>query len=245
MAVPEGFTVGVVGPAVDEPAIRHTVTAEKAPMQLHSNPDPLQELGSPTVRTLVVGEDPLVRESVVRRVRGRASESEAASAAETSARMGAEVVLWDLGPSTSGGAGFQFDTIGAPVIVLAPADAKALPLVSAGAAGVLRRNVTGEALRSAIDSVKQGLKVIDPELLDTPSRIGAPTATRAAASLTPREHDVLELLAVGLSNKQIASKLGISSHTAKFHIGAILSKLDAATRTEAVVRAVQRGLIVV
>lgn len=214
-------------------------------MQLHSNPDPLQELVSPTsIRTLVVGEDPLVRESVVRRVRGRASESVTASAAEAATRTSAEVVLWDLGPSTSGGQGFRFDTVDAPVIALAPSDAKALPLLSAGAAAVLRRDVSGDALRSAIDSVAQGLRVIDPELLDTPSR-STPTAARGATALTPREHDVLELLAVGLSNKQIAAKLGISSHTAKFHIGAILSKMDAATRTEAVVRAVQRGLIVV
>ncbi len=214
-------------------------------MQLHSNPDPLQELVSPTsIRTLVVGEDPLVRESVVRRVRGRASESVTASAAEAAARTSAEVVLWDLGP-TAGGQGFRFDTMDAPVIALAPSDAKALPLLSAGAAAVLRRDVSGDALRSAIDSVTQGLRVIDPELLDTPSRNASPTAARGTAALTPREHDVLELLAVGLSNKQIAARLGISSHTAKFHIGAILSKMDAATRTEAVVRAVQCGLIVV
>jgi DNA-binding NarL/FixJ family response regulator len=221
------------------------VFAQKAPMQLHSNPDPLQELVSSAPRTLVVGEDPLVRESVVRRVRGRASESVTASAAEAAASSGADVVLWDLGPSSSGGPGQRFDSLNVPVIALAPAGAKALPLLSAGAAAVLRRDVSGDALRSAIESVKQGLRVIDPELLDTPSRNEAPTASRGAAELTPREHDVLELLAVGLSNKQIAAKLGISSHTAKFHIGAILSKMDAATRTEAVVRAVQRGLIVV
>ena len=216
-------------------------------MQLHSNPDPLQELVSTSagagLSTLVVGEDPLVRESVVRRVRGRASESATATAAEAVATSGADVVLWDLGPTPSGG--HRFDSVNVPVIALAPADAKALPLLSAGAAAVLRRDVSGDALRSAITSVKQGLRVIDPQLLDTPTRTEAPTASRGAAELTPREHDVLELLAVGLSNKQIAAKLGISSHTAKFHIGAILSKMDAATRTEAVVRAVQRGLIVV
>lgn len=222
------------------------VSSQKAPMQLHSNPDPLADLvGHTAIRTLVVGEDPLVRESVVRRVRGRASESSSSSAAEAAARSDAEVVLWDLGPTTSSSSGYRFDSVKAPVIALAPADAKALPLLSAGAAAVLRRDVSGDALRSAIHSVKHGLRVIDPELLETPARAEAPTAARGTAELTPREHDVLELLAVGLSNKQIAAKLGISSHTAKFHIGAILSKMDAATRTEAVVRAVQRGLIVV
>ncbi len=218
-------------------------------MQLHSNPDPLQELAAPAARTLVVGEDPLVRESVVRRMRGRASESAASAVVEAAARARAEVILWDLGPSaataTSDNLSTRFDGVEAPVIALAPAEAKALPLLSAGAAAVLRRDASAEALRSAVDSVKQGLIVIDPALLEVPARTSTPTAARGATELTPREHDVLELLAVGLSNKQIAAKLGISSHTAKFHIGAILSKTDAATRTEAVVRAVQRGLIVV
>ncbi len=214
-------------------------------MQLHSNPDPLQELAAPAARTLVVGEDPLVRESVVRRMRGRAAEAAASAVVEAAARARAEVILWDLGPSAAGATSAQFDTIEVPVIALAPADAKALPLLSAGAAAVLRRDASAEALRSAVDSVNQGLRVIDPALLEIPARTSTPTAARGATELTPREHDVLELLAVGLSNKQIAAKLGISSHTAKFHIGAILSKMDAATRTEAVVRAVQRGLIVV
>ena len=147
------------------------VSTQEAPMQLHSNPDPLQELVS-AQPVLVVGEDPLVRESVVRRVRGRASESVSSSAAEAAARTSAEVVLWDLGPSTAGNHGYRFDSVQAPVIALAPADAKALPLLSAGAAAVLRRDVSGDALRSAIDSVKQGLKVIDPELLDTPLGVG-------------------------------------------------------------------------
>jgi two-component system, NarL family, nitrate/nitrite response regulator NarL len=62
-------------------------------------------------------------------------------------------------------------------------------------------------------------------------------------SLTAREHEVVQLMAEGLSNKQIADRLGISSHTAKFHVNAVLAKLDASTRTEAVVRALQRGVV--
>ena len=61
--------------------------------------------------------------------------------------------------------------------------------------------------------------------------------------LTPREREVLELLAHGLSNRQIAERLGISEHTAKFHVAAISGKLGAASRTEAVSRGVRRGLI--
>lgn len=61
--------------------------------------------------------------------------------------------------------------------------------------------------------------------------------------LTPREVEVLELLAEGLSNKTIAAHLGISDQTVKFHVASICGKLDAVNRTDAVRRAVRRGLI--
>jgi len=61
--------------------------------------------------------------------------------------------------------------------------------------------------------------------------------------LTPREFDVLALMAEGASNKAIARQLGISVHTAKFHVGSILDKLDATGRTDAVAHAARRGVI--
>ena len=61
--------------------------------------------------------------------------------------------------------------------------------------------------------------------------------------LTPREHDVLVLMAEGASNKTIARRLGISVHTAKFHVGSLLDKLDATGRTDAVAHAARRGVI--
>ena len=61
--------------------------------------------------------------------------------------------------------------------------------------------------------------------------------------LTPREGEVLRLLADGLGNKDIAVKLGISEHTIKFHIHSLLGKLGAASRTEAVTRGLRSGLI--
>ena len=61
--------------------------------------------------------------------------------------------------------------------------------------------------------------------------------------LTPREQEVLALLAEGASNKTIAQRLGISVHTAKFHVGQLLDKLDAMGRTDAVAHAVQRGVL--
>ena len=63
------------------------------------------------------------------------------------------------------------------------------------------------------------------------------------AALTPREREVLALLAEGASNKAIARRLGISTHTAKFHVGSLLDKLDATGRTDAVAHAARRGVI--
>ena len=68
-------------------------------------------------------------------------------------------------------------------------------------------------------------------------------AVEADAGLTPREAEVLALLAEGASNKVIARRLGISIHTAKFHVGSILDKLDATGRTDAVAHAARRGVI--
>ena len=62
-------------------------------------------------------------------------------------------------------------------------------------------------------------------------------------ALTPREMEVFEMLAEGFSNKQIAAKLHISEHTAKFHVNSILGKLHAGTRTEAVMRGIRRGIL--
>ncbi|HXN41970.1 MAG TPA: response regulator transcription factor, partial [Myxococcaceae bacterium] len=64
-------------------------------------------------------------------------------------------------------------------------------------------------------------------------------------TLTPRETEVLQLLSRALSNKEIAQRLGITEHTAKFHVNSILGKLGAQSRTEAVVKAARRGLVLI
>lgn len=112
-----------------------------------------------------------------------------------------------------------------------------------------------------------GIEIDDPELADRlASLLGGVAGLRLAApgepatvaivsrrqreaaeagdiELTPRELDVLALLAEGASNKTIARQLGISVHTAKFHVGSILDKLDATGRTDAVAHAARRGVI--
>ena len=75
------------------------------------------------------------------------------------------------------------------------------------------------------------------------TRIGDSMETERFARLSPREGEVFRLLVADLPNKAIARRLGISFHTVKFHVAAILAKLDADSRTEAVTKAAQLGLV--
>ncbi len=73
--------------------------------------------------------------------------------------------------------------------------------------------------------------------------VAGTTLTEAGAQLTARELEVLRLMADGLGNKGIATALGISSHTAKYHVASVLAKLDAQSRTEAVTKGLREGLL--
>jgi DNA-binding NarL/FixJ family response regulator len=107
-------------------------------------------------------------------------------------------------------------------------------LLEAGYRAVLPRDVEPDVLLAAIRAVMAGLVVHSD--VPSPSREGVP-------DLTPRELEVLELLAQGFSNREIGEVLDISSHTAKFHVQGLLDKLDATTRTEAAVRAARMLII--
>ena len=78
---------------------------------------------------------------------------------------------------------------------------------------------------------------------DSARPVGGATASEAGALLTPRELEVLRLMADGLGNKGIGAALGISSHTAKYHVASVLAKLDAQSRTEAVMKGLREGLL--
>jgi DNA-binding NarL/FixJ family response regulator len=112
----------------------------------------------------------------------------------------------------------------------------------------LPRDTTAERLVAAIEAVVGGLVAVDPSLAGRLLARGAPGSSVSAAesggeALTEREREVLQLVALGLPNKQIARRLGISEHTVKFHVAAILAKLGAASRTEAVHLGARRGLV--
>lgn len=111
----------------------------------------------------------------------------------------------------------------------------------------LLRDATADEILAALRAVTRGLVVLDPAIARV-SLVRAPTPVRyldeLGESLTERETEVLQLLALGLPNKTIATRLGISEHTAKFHVGSIMAKLGAQSRTEAVALAARRGLLV-
>ncbi|MDQ2682135.1 MAG: response regulator transcription factor, partial [Chloroflexota bacterium] len=100
-------------------------------------------------------------------------------------------------------------------------------------------------LGAAIAALANGLRVYDPVLSQRTGNalMGSAQGPDAPNPLTPRERQVLELVARGYPNKSIAYELGISEHTAKFHVGSLLTKLDAASRAEVVTNATRRGLL--
>lgn len=119
-----------------------------------------------------------------------------------------------------------------------------LTSLRSGARAILPHDAASHEIVAAIEAAAQGLVVLHPDILDVlqnaePSRRPADLD----ATLTPREIEVLRMLAEGLANKNIAFKLGISEHTVKFHITSIFTKLKASSRAEAVAIGMRQGII--
>ncbi len=129
-----------------------------------------------------------------------------------------------------------------PVLALASHPARAREALASGARGVVSRRTSGSRLSRALDAILEGLVVIEEDLAEDALR-PPQRPLGSHESLTPRELEVLELLASGLSNKEIADRLGVSFHTVKFHVNAILGKLGASSRTEVVALAARAGLL--
>lgn len=148
----------------------------------------------------------------------------------------AEVALADI---ATGG---RLPSIDLPIVALVGEGARPAELLGAGARGVVRREHAPAQICAALVAVVHGLVVLDATLADQalPERASLPDE---AEELTARERQLLTLIASGLSNRRIAERLGISEHTAKFHVSSILAKLGVSTRTEAVVAAARRGLL--
>jgi len=131
--------------------------------------------------------------------------------------------------------------------------AHALDALRLGIRAVLPRDAGSVEIVAAVSAAAAGLVVVAQEWAQPlrgalGAERSAPSAERGPLnpeSLTPREVEVLRLIAEGLGNKQIAARLAISEHTVKFHVGSVFAKIRASTRAEAVMIGARRGLIVV
>jgi two-component system, NarL family, nitrate/nitrite response regulator NarL len=153
----------------------------------------------------------------------------------------ADAIAWDAG--TSG----TFDSLRSaaarvPVLALPWTAEQAREALGAGARGVLSRERLDEQLLPAVQAAVLGLLVVDDSFGEALVR-PLPAADPLLEPLTPRESEVLQLLAEGLTNRRLGERLGISEHTAKFHVNAILGKLGARTRGEAIAQAARLGLL--
>lgn len=199
----------------------------------------------PPVRLLVAGDDPLARAGLASILSGRSDVAVAGDAAiddapRAAATSGADAVLLDLGPSGAAPPALAA-AVHAPLIALAAGEAQAADAIRAGARAVLFRGASADALAAAAVAAARGLSVLDAALAH--DWVRPPDAAGDAEGLTAREREVLALLAEGLANKAIAARLGISEHTAKFHVNAILGKLGAESRAAAIVKAARLGLV--
>jgi DNA-binding NarL/FixJ family response regulator len=191
-------------------------------------------------RIVIIDDHPVVREGLVAALRGMEVVGAFASADEAlRSRFQADVVLLDLElPGTSGVDAIpRFD---APVLVLTAygSDEDIDRALAAGAKGYLLKGAPLDDIERAIAAVAAGQSFLDPRVA---SRLLAARSPRQR--LTPREREVLALVAAGKSNKEIASALRIAERTAKFHVTAILGKLGAENRAQAVAIAAERHLI--
>jgi DNA-binding NarL/FixJ family response regulator len=135
-----------------------------------------------------------------------------------------------------------------PLVILGAEPETDWPDLGGGPVAFLAGEAGTDELVAAVHAVVHGLIVLDPAIAGVAGLRWngvSPPADPADDVLTPRELEVLRLVANGLPNKTIAHQLSISEHTVKFHVGSILTKLDASSRTEAVTIATRRGLLAV
>lgn len=208
----------------------------------------------PPPSVLLVSDDPLARaglsallsrDLVARVVQECGSDEDLAGVL---AQTPFELIVWDLGldASARNTVWEALSRAPRPTLVLLPAPGDALAALASGARALLPRNASPARLMAALHGMSAGLLVLDPmfsEALQSPSVREVPSSAEAD-ELTLREREVLQLLAEALPNKVIAQRLAISEHTVKFHVNAILTKLGAQSRTDAVVRAARVGLVI-
>jgi DNA-binding NarL/FixJ family response regulator len=156
------------------------------------------------------------------------------------------IVLVDVGAEGSSLAGILPATRGGVVVL---SDRQDLNWVThtfpREPVALLSRDCERKQFVAAIRAVADGLTVLEPETFETVLRRSAESVALEPGEeeLTSRETEVLHMMTAGLTNREIATALGISDHTVKFHIASIFGKLGTSTRTETVTEGIRRGLI--
>lgn len=203
------------------------------------------------IRLLLVDDHPVVRRGLRGylelepdfTVVGEAGDGE--EALRAIAETDPDVVLLDLKMPGLDGQGVldRLDQERPRVLVLTSAtDAERVPnAISAGAAGFVYKDIDPDALASAIRTIHSGQLLLSPVAMRGLMN-GNGTANASAPSLTPRESQVLGLIAKGQTNRQIARALGVSEKTVKTHVTNLLRRIGAADRTQAALWAVRHGI---
>ncbi|HEV7757623.1 MAG TPA: response regulator transcription factor [Acidimicrobiales bacterium] len=207
----------------------------------------------PPIRVMIVDDHAVVRDGIRSLLAGFdeisivATAAGAAEALDRCAQMAVDVVLMDLSMP-----GMDGVTATARLLELHPTlrvvvltgfveDGPIRAAVQAGASACLLKTVSADELVEAIRGVVNGRSTFSSEFL--PALIRQTQRTSSSAGLTPRERDILTLLAGGQANKDIARALGLSDGTVRMYVSTILAKLGAANRTEATVLAIRQGLV--
>jgi two-component system, NarL family, response regulator YdfI len=209
------------------------------------------------IRVFIVAASPLARAGLANLLAARGVEV-AGSVANVEALVGqlpdvaTDVVLVDASgePPEALIESLAESDLASEIVIVALADQPqpgwSAEAICSGLRAVLPGDISPDQLLVALQAAAAGLVVMHPA--DLGASLPAANHSRRpmaelAEPLTRREREVLQMLAVGLGNKEIATRLNISDHTVKFHVASILGKLGAASRTEAVTLAIRRGLV--
>jgi DNA-binding NarL/FixJ family response regulator len=205
------------------------------------------EGGSPRLRVLIVAAYPALRAGLVSLLASDPSleplVAEGVALAGNSGATPSALVVDFSGGEPEDLAAIADVFPNTPLVLVGADPATDGPGVSGAPVAYVACDVDAPALAAAVHAAVAGLIVLDPTIAGSS---GVHTHTRQSPegeTLTAREHEVLQLVAAGLPNKAIARELGISEHTAKFHVGSLLGKLGAGSRTEAVTLATRRGIL--
>lgn len=203
------------------------------------------------LRLIIVADDPLIRATLAAQLAAWPSVLIVGQAAGPALESGdldvafgpADAVIWDTGWEPPAADALDPLPPGPPVIALVNDADGTAAAIALGSRGIVFRGLDIERILAAAQAAAAGLFVMEPGLVAAVLGAAGRAPDEPPEDLTAREVEVLNLMAEGLTNKAIARRLGITDHTVKYHVNAILGKLAAQSRTEAVVRATRLGLI--